>query len=80
MYNLYWSRQAATKSYYEYLAEKASPSLVEAEAHDLDFKSESNEQITNKAPGKFSVFSNIFGILKSVFIENEDVDSCGFQM
>lgn len=54
--------------------------MVEAEAHDLDFKSESNEQITNKAPGKFSVFRNIFGILKSVFIENEDVDSCGFQM
>ena len=78
MYNFYWSRKAATKSYYEYLAEKASPSLAEAEAHDVDFKSESNEQITNKAPGKFSVFSNIFDILKSVFNENEDVDSCDF--
>ena len=48
--------------------------MVEAEAHDVDFKSESNEQITNKTPGKVSVFSNIFGILKSVFNENEDVD------
>lgn len=78
MHNLYWSRKAATKSYYEYLAEKASPSLVEAETHDVDFKSESNEQITNKTPGKFSVFSNIFGTLKSVFNENEDVDPCDF--